>query len=138
MRRKWEHHTEITKELLESIRPDDIVRVNGWRNPLRVRAVSENYFVMARKLEKGYDYSVCEKKRRTAGRHNEMTQGMFHVSTDHWIFGWNGFLGGYNFEDPVATAAYLKSFEDGESQLSERRGIPIRAIHISRAEAPND
>lgn len=136
MKRKWEHHTEINKELLDSIKPGDLVKVNKWRKPLRVRAVSANYFVMAQPLPKGYDYSVCEKTQRKAGRHNRMTPGMFHCSTDHWLFGWSGWPGwpaGYNFEDTDTTMAYLESFEIRDSQLSERNGIPINEIHICRA-----
>lgn len=133
VRRKWEHHIEITKTLLDSIKTGDLIKVNGWKNPLRVMAVSENYFVMAQPMVKGYDYSVCEKIIRTSGSHNKMTQGMFHVSTDHWLSGWRGFDNGYNFADANGTKAYLESFEIGDSKLSERNGIPINKMQIYRA-----
>ena len=38
----------ITKEVLDSVKPGDLVKVNDWKKPLKVIAVSDNYFVMAR------------------------------------------------------------------------------------------
>ena len=124
---EYKTYTEITKELLDQIEVGDLIKVNDWDNPLQVKAVSENYFVMATKLFGDTEYSVCEKKQWGGIRYNKMIGGMFHVGTDSWVFGWPG---DYNFDNPEIAAKYLKSFEDGESELSPRNTVPIFTIQI--------
>lgn len=124
-------HTKITRELLDRIKVGDLVKVNHWKRALRVKAVSENYFLMATKAFGKTIYSVCEKTRWIGVRHNAMAGSMFHVGQDSWIFGWSG---GYDFDNPETAAKYLRSFEDGESKLSPRSTVPIYAIHIKRAD----
>lgn len=136
MKKTYEQHTEITKELLDSIKVGDLIKVNDWKKPLRVKGVSENYFVMAIKQFKDTIYSVCEKKPWGGIRYNSMVGGMFHVGRDSWLFGWVGFVGcenSYDFEDAEKTAEYLQSFEEGESEISQRNAIPIQLLQIKRA-----
>lgn len=133
MKKLYEQYTEITKELLDSIRVGDLVKVNDWKKPLRVKGVSDNYFVMATKQFGDTVYSVCEKKPWGGVRHNEMTGGMFHVGRDSWIFGWFGFDEGYDFENAEKTAEYLQSFESEESEISCRNAIPIWLLQLKRA-----
>lgn len=132
MKKIYEQHTEITKELLDSIKVGDLIKVNDWEKPLRVKGVSENYFVMATKQFGDTIYSVCEKKPWDGVRHNEMTGGMFHVGRDSWVFGWFGFDEGYDLENTEKTSEYLQSFESGESEISCRSAIPIRLLRIKR------
>lgn len=147
MKDQYEIHKDITKELLDSIKMGDLVKVNDWKKPLRVKGVSENYFVMATHQFGKCVYSVCEKKPREAGIHNEMMLGKFHVGTDHWIFGapvWCDFgdeSGKYDFDNTEATAAYLATFELPDdfgdirkSEISERSGIPINTLYIKRVQ----
>ena len=130
---------QITKEVLNSIKVGDLVKVNDWKRPLRVRAVSEDYFVMAVRMLGKWDYSVCEKKPWCGTRHNAMTGGMFHVGTDAWIFGspiWHEFgCKGYDFDNPEASQAYVNTFELPEGNrehafISPRRAVPIRSLYI--------
>ena len=130
MAKGYEIYTEITKELLDSVKVGDLVKCNDWKVPFRVKGVSENYFVMARKTFGQTDYSICEKKPWPGIRHNAMTGGMFHISTDDWIFGWSG---GYDFDDQQNMAAYLASLEKGETCISERRGCPLTTMVIKRS-----
>ena len=62
MKNGYEQHTTITKELLDGIKVGDLIKVNDWKKPLRVKGVSDNYFVMATKQFGDTIYSVCEKK----------------------------------------------------------------------------
>lgn len=148
MSKKYEHHVgeQVTKELLDSIKFGDLIKVNDWTKPLRVKGVIKDYFVMATKQFGKSVYSVCEKKRRVAGRYNRMMPNMFHVSRDAWVFGWINFEDfdfededdSYQFDNPKWVEAYLKSFEEVPegrelSRLSERAGIPIEEIYIKRS-----
>ena len=62
-----------------------------------------------------------------------MIGGMFHCSSDDWIFGsplciTNENL--YKFENEELNQKYLQDFEDGKCQLSERRGIAIYDLFV--------
>lgn len=144
MNKEYITHENITKELLDSIKVGDLIKVNDWNTALRVKAVSENYFVMARKMFGKYDYSVCEKIPWGGIRYNRMRGGLFHVGMDSWIFGapiwcdFNNDGGQYDFEDAIATQAYIETFElkdgeDGKSSISPRSAVPIYIIQIKSA-----
>ena len=77
----------ITKELLDSIEIGDLIKINDWGKPLRVKCVSKNYVALAIKLFNKNIYSIIEKKMRIQGNHNEMQKGKFHVGPDNMIFG---------------------------------------------------
>lgn len=128
MKKGYEIHREITKELLDSVKVGDLVKCNDWKIPYRVKGVSENYFVMARKMFGRVAYSICEKKPWRGFRHNAMTGGMFHIGPDHWVFGWHS----YDFDDQENMAEYLDSLEKGETCISERRGCPLTTMAIKR------
>lgn len=130
----YEAHVEVTKELLDSIKVGDLIKINDWKKPLRVMGVSENYFVMAIKQFGDTIYSVCEKKKWDGKIRNKMRGGMFHCGRDAWLFGWGGWQEGYDFDNSELTSEYLNSFEKGESSISERNAIPIRALYIKRAQ----
>lgn len=59
MKKEYEIHTEITKALLDSVKPGDLVMFNDWKNPYRVKGVSENFFVAARKMFGKTSYTIC-------------------------------------------------------------------------------
>ena len=126
---EYKTYVEITKELLDQIEVGDLIRVNEWKKALRVKAVSENYFVMTAKAFGKTNYSVCEKKQWDGIRHNMMIGGLFHVGTDSWVFGWKE---GYDFDNPEIAGRYLQSFEDGESEISPRGAVPIFTIQIKK------
>lgn len=121
---------EITKEFLDSIQVGDLVKINDWKKPMRVKGVSENYLVMVQNMFGKTMYSVIEKT-PCAFRHNEMTPRMFHCGTDHWVFGFSG-MDDYSFTNHEQTKCYLQSFENGESKLSVRTSVPIRRIGIKK------
>lgn len=139
MKKEYEIFTEISKEVLDNIKVGDLIKVNDWNKPIRVRAVSENYFVMANNMFGKWDYSVCEKKPWNGTRYNSMIGGMFHVGTDGWIFGspvWNQFgCDGYDFNNLEASQEYINTFELPEDDrerafISPRNAVPISKICI--------
>lgn len=48
----YKHYENITREVLDTIKAGDLVRVNDWTCPMLVKAVSKNFFVMTCKNEK--------------------------------------------------------------------------------------
>ncbi|SFM09513.1 hypothetical protein [Pelosinus propionicus] len=121
-------YTEVTKELLDTIKVGDLIKVNDWKKPMKVRGVSPNYAVMTENNFGKTYYSVIEKKPWDGDRRNAMRGGRYHCGRDNWIFGAPHFE--YKFDDEKAVAAYLQTFERGETELSVRNAIPILELHI--------
>lgn len=136
MKMQYEIYENVTKAILDSVQAGDLVKCNGWKTPLEVKGVSANYFVMAEKIDGEQYYSICEKKPWPGIKHNAMTGGMFHISTDYWLFGWPGWEIGnsYDFDNKKKVEEYLQSLEKGETKLSERNGCPVHRIEIKRME----
>ena len=134
MAKGYEIFTEITREVLDSVRVGDLVKFNDWDKPYKVKGVSENYFVATRKIFGKTSYTICEKKPWPGVKHNAMTGGMFHIGPDHWLFGWGGWdpSGGYDFDDKAATDRYLQSLEIGLTAISERRGCPVTSMAVKK------
>jgi hypothetical protein len=136
-------YTEITRELLDSIQIGDLVAIQGWDDMLEVRAVSDNYFVMASPLpDKEGLYSICEKM-PCGFSHNDMRKGLFHCGTDFWIFGYinpdddfsddpNGEENLYTFTNQKFNASYMASLESGKTKLSSRTSVPIYELYLKR------
>lgn len=121
-------YTEITKEVLDTIKIGDLIKVNDWKKPMQVKGVSENYAVMVQKNFGKEYYSVIEKKPWEGTVHNLMTSGNFHCGKDNWIFGSAYF--DYNFNNVEGVVKYLQEFESGETELSVRNAIPILELHV--------
>lgn len=130
---------EVTRDVLNTVKVGDLVKINNWKRPFRVKGVSKDYFLMMQNMFGKMHYSVCEKKRYQSGKHNNMTNNKFHCGTDHWIFGSNVWLeygdGSFQGDNVEAVKAYLKTFElpdnnVNKSKLSHRSSIPINEIYI--------
>lgn len=133
MKKEYVHYTNVTREILDTIKVGDLIKVNDWKKPLRVKAVSDNYFVMTSKMFGDTCYSVCSKLPWGGIRYNSMRGGMFHCSTDNWVFGSPlgiDYKDLYQFENEEANQKYLQQFEDGECELSERRGVAIYDLYV--------
>jgi len=129
--RKYSHHIEPTKELLDRVKIGDLVRINNWKKPMCVKGVSENYFVMVQNNFGETYYSVCEKKPWSGVKHNAMRGGMFHCGRDNMLFCMPDF--DYDFDNTESVNRYLQMFEQGEIELSVRAAIPIWEVHIKVA-----
>ena len=135
MKKNYTHYDNVTREILNTIKVGDLIRVNDWKRPMRVKAVSENYFVMTQKQFGNTYYSVCSKLPWGGIRYNHMIGGMFHCGPDNWVFGSPvsaDYENLYEFENEEANQEYLQEFESGESEISERRGIAIYNLYIKK------
>lgn len=133
MSKQYTHYTNVTKEILDTVKVGDLIKVNHWKRPMRVMAVSKNYFVMTQNVCGDTCYSVCEKLPWGGIKYNSMVGGMFHCSTDNWIFGSPlsiDYPNLYSFENEEANQKYLQGFEDGDNELSVRRAIPIYDLYV--------
>lgn len=133
MKKEYTHYDNITREILDTIKVGDLIKVNDWKKPMRVKAVSDNYFVMMQNWFGNTHYSVCSKLPWYGIRHNAMVGGMFHCGTDNWIFGSPlaiEFPDLYKFENEEANKRYFQDFEDGKTELSVRTSVPIYDLYI--------
>lgn len=133
------HYNNITREILDTIKVGDLVKVNDWETPMKVKAFSNNYFVMTENRDGLTYYSVCCKIPWKGVRHNKMVGGMFHCGTDDYVFGsplafayknLYGFENLYDFDNEEANQKYLQDFEDGKCRLSERHSVAIYNLYV--------
>lgn len=133
MDNSYVHYDNVTREILDTIKVGDLIKVNYWESPMEVKAVSDNYFVMTADMDDGIYYSVCSKLPWGGIRHNDMVGGMFHCSTDNWVFGSPlslDYENLYEFKNEESNQKYLQEFESGECELSERNGIAIYDLYV--------
>lgn len=133
MTKQYTHYTNVTKEILDTVKVGDLVKINNWKKPMRVKAVSENYFVMVQNLFGDTYYSVCSKLPWDGIMYNRMRGGMFHCAPDNWIFGCPlsvDYPNLYKFDDEEANQKYLQEFEKGEYELSLRNGVAIYDLYV--------
>lgn len=97
----YEYIVDITKELLDSIEVGDKVLCNDWKRPMKVIAVSKNYFISATKRF----YSICEKLPRKF-THNYAYEGKFTIGPDNYY-------GYYNYANKDECEDALLRLEDG-------------------------
>ena len=138
MKNNYVHYDNITKEILDTIKVGDFIKVNDWKKPMTVKAVSDNYFVMTQNLFGKIYYSVVSKLPWDGIRYNNMVGGKFHCSTDDYVFGsplsaeYENF---YKFENEEANQKYLQSFENNECSLSQRNAIPINDLYVKKMQS---
>lgn len=127
--------SQITKEILDQIQIGDLIKINDWDKPLRVKGVSDNYFVMAQDLhdiEKPLEYSVFSKipfQGIGYGRDRKI-QGDYFCGPDFWLFGDIDF--DYKFDNPESIQKYLNKFETGEAEISMRNSVAVYSIQIKK------
>lgn len=133
MSKQYKHYTNVTKEILDTIKVGDLIKINDWKKPMRVKAVSENFFVMTQKNFGNTYYSVCSKLPWDGTIYNNMRGGMFHCGPDDWIFGsplCANYDNLYEFENEESNEAYLQEFEASRVHISERSGIAIYDLYV--------
>lgn len=125
---------EINKSVLDSIEVGDLVKVNDWIKPMRVKFVAENGFAMTQKNFRDTYYSIFPKKTYEE-EVNPEERGMYRCGADNWICGsdlCNDYEKLYEFENPEASAAYFRAFGDGETDLSMRKSIAVFKLYIKK------
>lgn len=136
MNNNCKHYTEITREILDTIKVGDQVKINDWEKFMCVKGISANFFVMT--CQEGNDtyYSVCSKLPWNGIRYNAMIGGMFHCGCDNWVFGSPltiDYKDLYQFNDQDATMQYLSDFENKKCEISERNAVPIFDLYVMPA-----
>lgn len=126
--KEYKHFQNVTKEILDSVKVGNFIKINSWKRPMKVVGVSDNYFVMIQKVCGKICYSVCEKKPWGGIRYNAMRGGMFHCGTDNMVFGLIDF--DYKFDKREEIKRYLNAFESKEIELSQRNAVPIFELYI--------
>lgn len=135
MKKEYEIYpkTELTKEILDTIKVGDRIKVNSWKRPFTVRAVSENYFIMTVPFFDSYRYSICEKNKR-GGRYNVCYRPECGYYEDEFVCGPDDHYCLHDYEDPKECEIALKELEAGELEVSTRHGLGIWQIAIKRRE----
>lgn len=126
---------QITKEVLDMVKVGDYIRCNDWKRAIKVRGVSENYFVAAMPFGK-WLYSVCEKKPFKGIKRNSLVGGYFSIGVDNRLFGFSH-EHAYEFDNDDFVKDYLESFERGECKLSMRKSCALFSIAIRRGKWAN-
>lgn len=130
---KYYSKSQITKEILDQIQIGDLIKINDWDQPLRVKGISENYFVMAQDLhdiEKPLEYSVFSKIPFKGLSWNGIVERDYFCGPDFWIFGDIDF--DYKFDNLESIKKYLNKFETGESEISLRNSVAVYSIQIKK------
>lgn len=122
--------SEITKEILDQIQVGDLVKINDWGKPLRVKGVSDNYFVMTQNIFGRHLYSVFSKIPFKGFQCNEKYRGDYFCGPDSWLFGDIDF--DYKFNNQESIQKYLNKFETGESGISMRNSVAVYSIQIKK------
>lgn len=125
--------SQITKGILDQIQIGDLIKINDWKQPLRVKGVSENFFVMAQDLhdiEKPLEYSVFSKIPFKGFQCNGKYRGDYFCGPDFWLFGDIDF--DYKFDNPESLQKYFNKFETGESEISMRNSVAVYSIQIKK------
>lgn len=125
--------SQITKEILDQIQIGNLIKINNWKQPLRVKGISENYFVMAQDLhdiEKPLEYSIFSKIPFKGLSWNGKVDGDYFCGPDFWLFGDIDF--NYKFDNSESIQKYLNKFETGESEISMRNSVVVYSIQIKK------
>lgn len=123
--------TDITKELLNTIKVGDFIKVNTWKRPLKVIAVSENFFIMWKPHFKTYVYSICEKNKR-GYEHNLFYRPHNGFMADEFVCGSDNYFDKYNYSDERECRKALKELESGKLEVTTRYGWGIWHLEIKR------
>ena len=125
---------DITKELLNTIKIGDSIKVNTWKRPMKVIAVSENFFIMWKKHFDTWAYSICEKNKRGYA-YNMLYRPNRGFDDDEFVCGPDNYVfGHYDYTIPEDCEEALKELESGEMEVSQRRGWGIWHLEIKRGE----
>ena len=123
---------DITKELLNTIKIGDSIKINTWRRPMKVIAVSKNFFIMWKKHFKTWMYSICEKNKRGYA-HNMIYWPNGGFDDDEFVCGPENYVfDKYDYSIEEERLEALQELESGDMEVSEKRGRGIYHLEIKR------
>lgn len=129
----YEKH-DVTKELLNTIKVGDLIKVNTWKRPMRVIAVSENFFIMWKKHFNTYMYSICEKNKR-GYHHNTVYRPACGFYEDEFVCGSDDHYTKYDYSNEKECKKALEELEKGTLEVTTRHGWGVWHLEIKRAAA---
>ena len=113
----------ITKESLDTVTIGDYFKYNDDKRGMKVRAVSENYFIIATSAFGQALYSICHKNPINYD-YNHMKKGFPVMSPDDcW--------GKYNYTDRYECEQALIDLENGDMSYS-RRGVALTKAFVKK------
>ena len=122
----------ITKELLNTIKAGDFIKINTWKKPFKVIEVSENFFVMCKPHFDTFMYSICEKNKRGYA-HNMDYRPDCGFDSDEFVCGPDDAYTAYDYHNSEECKQALQDLESGELEVSTRHGWGIWHLEIKRA-----
>ena len=128
---KYEHK-DITKELLDTIKVNDFVKINTWKRPMKVIAISENFIIMWRKHFKTFAYSILEKFKR--GYSHNLINDNCGFSFDDFVCGPDNSYCKFDYSNKDDCEKALEELENGNLEVSTRHGWGVHYIEIKKVE----
>lgn len=122
---KYKAYENPQKDILDTVGVGDLVKCNDWNSPLRVVAVSENFFIMCRKAFGTFIYSICHKQPADYDWGYVKT-GQPYIGLDDYVFG--------KFDYTTEAQDAIHELESGEMDISYRNRIGLTRIEIKRKE----
>ena len=113
------------KEDLDKIKVGDLVKCNEWGQPLTVKAVSDNYFIMVRNCFGKPLYSICDKTPSAFSR-NSIVESYPTIGMDFWVFG------KFDYFDQEDINQCIAELESGKTELSVRSSCALKIIHYKQ------
>lgn len=113
------------KEILNKVcnlKIGDKIRINGWTDYFTVCGVSEHFALAYLNNE----YTIIGKE-PVDYCYNGIPIGSIICGPDWWVMGWNE---GYDFNNPPWIERYMKSLEDGETEISMRRRVKVDYMEV--------
>ena len=126
MNKQYIEYRNITKELLDSIKIGDLIKCNNWTVPLKVNAVSENYFVMVRKLFDKTEYSICQKTVPNWSRNNVSGTTPI-IGVDNKLF---NCIGDYAIPENAKELLRQMELKEMGMEMSVRSSVDLTIIKI--------
>lgn len=120
---------DITKELLNTIKFGDYIKINTWKMPMKVIATSDNFIILLKKHFDTFAYSIIEKNKR-GYEHNLIYRPENGFMADEFVCGADDHYCKYNYSNQTECEKALKELESGELEVSQRHGWGIWHIEI--------
>ena len=122
-----------TKELVEHIKPGDIIWVNNWKSPFCVKCVSKNYFIATSEDDGERIYTICSKNPFNGQGHSSVKSGDFYCGPANCSiekFFWQKRKNLYDFSDKNLNRKYLDALENGKNKILEHKMATIDEIVV--------
>lgn len=124
----------ITKEVLDIIKVNDFVKINTWKRPMKVIAVSENFIIMWRKHFKTFGYSILEKFKRGYSHNLVYGDENCGFSFNDFVCGPDNYYCKFDYSNKQDCEKALTELENGDLEVSTRHGWGVYYIEIKQGE----